>query len=236
MMVGKVVLIVLGGILCLVALAALVGGGFLLWANYARRDASGFFTTGSHPFMTPSRALVTDGFDVDASDAGFLFDSGHLARVRLRGSSDDPAKRIFIGIGPTADVNAYLAGVSHAQVSDVDLGPFKATYQPHTGTEKPAAPGTRRFWAASVSGAGTRTLIWPVEDGDWSVAVMNSDASPGVQVHVSAGAKAAFPFRLGLGLAIGGILVLLLGIALIVLGTMVDRRAPPAPSAGGSAV
>jgi hypothetical protein len=232
MIVGKIVLIVLGAFLTLVALAALVGGGFLLWANYARRDATGFYTTGSHPFATPSRALVTDGFDVETSDAGFLFDSGHLARVRLRGASDDPAKRIFIGIGPTADVTGYLSAVSHAQVSDVDLDPFKATYEPHRGTEKPPPPRTRRFWAASMSGSGTQTLIWPVEDGDWSVVVMNADGSPGVRVHVSAGAKAAFPFRLGLGLAIGGVLVLVLGIALIVLGARLGRGAPPAPAAG----
>ena len=109
-MVGKILLIVLGSILSLVALAALVGGGFLLWANYDQRDASGFFTTGSHPFATPYRALVTDGFDLDTSDASFLFDSGHLGSVRLRGASDVPTKRIFIGIGPTTDVSGYLSG------------------------------------------------------------------------------------------------------------------------------
>ena len=94
-----------------------------------------------------------------------------------------------------------------------------------TGSRAP--PGTRRFWAARAAGAGTQTLVWPVEDGDWSVVVMNADGSPGVRVHLSAGAKVAFVFRVGLGLAIGGALLLILGIVLIVLGARLGRRAPP---------
>jgi hypothetical protein len=233
--VGKIVLIVLGAIVSLVALAALAGGAFLLWANYARRDADGYFTTGAHPFATPSRALVSDGFDLDTSDASFLFDSGNLARLRLKGSSDNPAKRIFIGIGPTAKVSAYLAPVEFARVTDVDLDPFEATYETHPGSGEPAPPESQSYWVASASGSGTQTLIWPVEDGDWSVVVMNDDGSPEVRVHLSAGAKVAFVFRLGLGLVIGGAVFLILGIAVIVLGARLGRRAPPPAAATPSA-
>ena len=75
------------------------------------------------------------------------------------------------------------------------------TTAPSDGDRSAGAPGAQRFWAASAQGGGTQALTWDVEDGDWSVVVMNADGSPGVDAGVSAGASARLPRRGRLDLA-----------------------------------
>ena len=74
---------------------------------------------------------------------------------------------------------SYLLGVDHTQVTDVDADPFgrvEASYQRGSGNRRPAAPAQELFLSASTQGRGTQTLDWRVDDGDWSVVVMNADA------------------------------------------------------------
>jgi hypothetical protein len=74
-----------------------------------------------------------------------------------------------------------------------------------------------------------------VNDGDWSVVVMNADGSRGVAADVSAGAKIPFLDELGWS-AIGGGGALLIGaLALIVLGVRPPRSRPPHAQVGGVA-
>jgi len=74
-----------------------------------------------------------------------------------------------------------------------------------------------------------------VDDGDWSVVVMNADGSRGVAADVSAGAKLPFLDEVGWS-AIGGGSALLIGAAaLIVLGVRSPRNRPPHAPVGGVA-
>ena len=159
----------------------------------------------------------------------WLFEEGRLGTVRLQGSSQN-GRELFMGIAPTARVRDYVAGTRHDVVSDFDVDPFRATYQPSGGTSAPAEPGGQTFWSASVSGSGRQSLQWDVAEGNWSVVVMNADASPGVEAELSVGAKVGFVFWVGLGLVIFGAILLLGGAAMIFFGL---RRptAPPAPPA-----
>ncbi len=127
----------------------------------------------------------------------------HGPRGRRRraggGRSRDGDEPVFVGIAPTDQVSRYLTGVAHTSVSDVDSWPFDADYDERAvaGEGKPAPPGDQRIWAASVQGAGTQTLEWDVDDGDWSVVVMNADGSRGVDAEVEAGAKVPFLSEIG---------------------------------------
>ncbi len=68
---------------------------------------------------------------------------------------------------------------------------------------------------------GLHARVWDPEPpvdvakGDWSIVVMNADASPGVDARLSLGAKVGFLFWLGIGLAIGGGILLAVGGAMI---------------------
>ena len=50
---GRIVLLVLGILATLFALAVLAAAGALFWAN-SQRDSDGYFRTGAHNFSTPS--------------------------------------------------------------------------------------------------------------------------------------------------------------------------------------
>jgi hypothetical protein len=205
---GRIALLVAGIIAGLAGLAFLVGGIALIAVNETERDADGFFSTAQEPYASDSHAIVSDTLDIGTDGPDWLFEEGRLATLRLQGGSEDPEREIFLGVAPTAQVEDYLAGVSFDEVTDVELDPFRATYEATSGSESPREPGSEDFWAASATGSGEQTLEWEVAEGDWSAVVMNADATPGVEARLSLGAKVGFIFWLGLGLVIAGAVIL----------------------------
>jgi hypothetical protein len=221
---ARVGLIVAGALAGLLALGAFALGGAALWADDEKNDR-GYLMTDNERFASGARALATDNLDVDLSGAGWLVDSGDLGRVELE-VAPEGGKPVFAGIARTEDVATYLRGVGHTRVTDVDAFPFEASYLAEPGSRRPATPAEQSFWAVSSQGSGTQTLDWRVQDGDWSVVVMNADGSRGVAADVQAGAKLPFLDELGVSaLGVGG--VLLIGaIVLTVLGARSPRRPP----------
>jgi hypothetical protein len=134
-------------------------------------------------------------------------------------------KPVFVGIAPTRDVDRYLHGTSHELVTDVSYSPFNADYARQPGTSLPLSPGAQHFWAASDHGSGERTLTWDVEEGDWSVVVMNADGSRGVDAGVSAGADVPFLSSVGWGLTIGGLVLLVIAATMTVVAVRVREPA-----------
>lgn len=218
--------IVAGGIAALLALALLVSGGALVWASSAKTDDGGWWSTDSHRLSTATRAMTTQRLDAGTDAPRWLFDSGHLAQIHVSAISHEP---LFVGVGPTRKVERYLAGVGRAELADLDLDPFRATFVRRPGPRMElAAPSSQRFWAASSSGSGRRMVTWPVRRGHWSIVVMNADASPGVSVALSAGARVPFVHDLGLGLLIaGGVAGLGAGGLVALGGTRLRRRIEP---------
>jgi hypothetical protein len=230
---GRIALLVAGALALLGGLVLLVGGIGLIVVNETETNSAGYFSTAKESYATESHAIVSDTLDVGTDGPDWLFEEGRLATLRLEGSSVDPSSELFIGIGPTADVREYLAGASYDTVIDIDFDPFRATYDATTGGATPDVPGGQALWGASTSGSGSRTLEWEVAKGDWSVVVMNGDASRGVDVRLSLGAKVGFIFWLGLGLMIAGAVLLAGGAALTYLATRrprVPAAAAPAPA------
>ena len=200
-----------------VALTAI--GSVLLWAHASQRDADGFFTSGTERFETLTYAIASEDIDlgIEPGADDRRFDLGDLATLRITVDSRGEVP-VFVGIGAKDDVERYLAGVEHAQLTEVDLSPFRTTYRFVEGDAPPGPPGGESFWAATAEGAGVQTLEWDVESGNWTVVLMNADASPGVGVAASAGVKADWVFGVGLGLLIAGIIGLVVATLLLVLG------------------
>jgi hypothetical protein len=230
---GRVILIVLGSIGVLFGLALLAGGGFLLWADRTQRE-DGYLTTPTERFATPTYALTRTRLEVDTDGAGWVLNDSWFGKVRIRGESAG-GKTLFMGIGPEAAVAKYLGPVAHANVEELDFDPFRVTYLPVTGGTPQGPPTEQRFWAASASGVGTQTLTWKVREGDWSVVLMNSDASRGVAANIDVGAKMSFLLWVAIGGLLGGVLVTGGSAALIVLAARTRRPQPPPsvpPTAG----
>ena len=215
---------VAAGLAGLLSLGLLAAGGLLLWGD-SQKDDQGYLSTRTERFATTTYALSTDNLDVDLDAADWLLDRDRFGKVRLT-VTPNTSKPVFVGVARTADVSRYLDGTRHELVDDVDFSPFTADYRRVDGDAKPDAPAGHRFWEESVESSGRQTLTWEVQDGDWSIVVMNADASRGVDVNVKAGAELGFLNGAGWGAIIGGLIVLSFAALLAVLG--IRRREPVA--------
>jgi hypothetical protein len=239
--VGRIIAVVLGALGLLIGLAATAGGGLLVWAHSTQRDADGFFTSSAERFESAGHAITADDIDLGA-DPGRqdnVVDLGDLATLRIAVESVDE-REVFVGIGPTDDVEDYLAGVSQARIDDVDIAPFRVRYDYEDGGAPAGDPGDQDFWTVQAEGAGRQAFEWDLESGEWSLVVMNGDGSDPVAVEASVGAKADWVLPVGLGVLGFGLASVLGGAALLVFGAVgLAHRleaAPPSGPAGGGPV
>ena len=234
---GRIASIIAGGFAAVLAVGFIAAGALLLWSD-AKKDDQGYLSTGKDRYAASTHALATDNLDVDLDGAGWIMDRDDLGKVRLKVDSSN-GKPVFVGIARTSNVSDYLRGTSYTSVTDVDYSPFHASYRDHGGHRRPARPADQNFWAASAHGSGTQTLDWDLEDGDWSIVVMNADGSRGVDTDINAGAKVPFLGTLG-WVSLGGALFLLITAgALVYLGFRTPRppnahNLTPQPFAGVS--
>jgi hypothetical protein len=216
----RIALFVVAGLLGLFSLGLLAGGGVLLWGD-AQKDDQGYLSTSRERFATGTYALATQNLDIDTDGAGWFLDRDRYGEIRLEVSSEKP---VFVGIARSRDVAAYLRGTQHDLVRDVSYAPFDADYRRVAGDERPPRPAGQDFWAASASGTGTQAVTWDVEDGDWSVVVMNADASRGVDADAKAGAELPFLASLGWGTLIAGLVALVIAATLAIVGMRATQR------------
>jgi hypothetical protein len=223
---GKILVLIVGIVAALLALALLAAGAILLWADRTYRE-DGYLTTPTERFTTPTYALTKQGIDLDLGRGDWAADPERFGRIRITGESLN-GKPIFIGIGPENVVDSYLRGVGHAEVEDLQYDPFEVEYRLVTGAAPPRPPLRERFWVAATGGTGERRLTWDVADGNWSVVVMNGDGSRGVDADLSLGARLSFLIWVAIGLLIAGVLVAI-GSALLI-SLAFRKRPPPAPA------
>ncbi len=217
----RIVAAVVGALLALISAGLLAGGGLLLWADRTQRDAAGYLTTDTQELSTGTYALASRGIDVRVEGPDWLFPQGVLDRVRIRVTSTDPAASAFVGIGPTLDVERYLADIRYATAGDIT---HLADTSIHAGGPPATAPTEQTFWAASSTGTGTRSLVWDVRPGLWTIVVMNADGAAGIDVRADAGAKIPTLGWIAAGLLIAGVIMLAVGLALLVGATVRSGR------------
>jgi hypothetical protein len=204
-------------------------GAALLWAD-GEGDSHGYLNTDSERFSTGGHALATENLDVELDGPESLLDDGAVGKLRVRAESND-GKRVFVGVARTTDVEDYLRGSAHDVVTDVDFDPFDADYEAQRGDREPARPAQQGFWAASAHGDGQREVTWDVDDGDWSVVVMNEDGSRGVDADVRAGVRLGWLDEAGFVSLLTGAALLLIAGALVALGVRRQRPEDPKPFA-----
>ncbi|WP_198410975.1 DUF4389 domain-containing protein [Cryobacterium sp. TMT1-3] len=233
---GAIIMLVLGTVLGLVGAGMLTGGTALAVVTASQQD-DGYFTSPAETFAVDSYAITTPKLDVGMDfgvPTGVGFD---LATVRLQATAVDSDRDVFIGIAPRADVDAYLADVNHSELREVESRPFRDDYLNVPGTQTPGAPTDESFWTESASGAGTQEIIWKPAAGNWSVVVMNADASEGVAVNLAAGVHTDLLGPIAVGLLVGGGILFLIGVLLVVAGAIgLGRNLAPAPRTPGIAV
>jgi hypothetical protein len=195
---GRIVLLVVGSIAALLAFATLTSGCAIVVVDQVQRDDDGFLMSPGEDFFTPTYAIASESADIDTGGAEWAVKS-FLGTIRIRSESGRP---VFVGIARATDAAAYLDGVEHVVVTDLDHDDPR--YAPRPGATPSGPPGAETFWVASLSGAGQQTLEWEPQDGDWTVVAMNADASRGVDTELSIGAELDSVLWVGVGLLVAG--------------------------------
>jgi len=231
---GKIVLLVFGVIVLLISLVPLLAGGGLMWAEKALRDSEGFYTTPAIQLEKDSHAIVTGHANIDLGGDwewiswGRRWHPSDFLTLKIEGSSNDPEKQIFIGVAEAEDLETYLKDVEYDEISDFRIRRPSLGYTNHPGTLAPEAPTNQAFWTASAHGTGTQTLEWGIEEGTYSLALMNEDGSRGLDLAASVGVKVPpVVGGIGIGLLVVGLVLLVVAILMIYLAV---RR--PKPSRG----
>ncbi|TDD34758.1 hypothetical protein E1287_15595 [Actinomadura sp. KC06] len=173
----------------------LLAGAGLAAGAALQAESGGAFATSEQRFGTSAVALKTDEIEVGAETARAgnpMPDVGELAEVEIVVRPADPGVALFVGVGPKAEVERYLRGVSRDEFVSARLSPFKPVFHRVSGADTAAPPSRQRFWVASSAGPGTRTVKWDKTGGTWSVVVMRMDGRSGVDAHASIGLRFGF--------------------------------------------
>ena len=231
---GPIIMLVLGTVLGLVGAGMLSGGVALAFATASQQN-DGYFASPTQSFTVDSYAITSPDLDLGRDfgvPTGVGFD---IATLRLQASAVATDQDVFIGLAPRADVEAYLADVNHSELREVNSSPFRVDYLNVPGAKAPAAPDDQNFWTESSTGPGTQEIIWKPAAGDWSVVVMNADATSGVAVNLAAGVHTDLLGPIAVALLVGGGILLLIGALLVLFGAIgLGRHLKPAPQAGVS--
>jgi hypothetical protein len=211
---GRVVSVVAGSLLGLIGLALIVAGvAGVVW-NTTHRD-DGYLTSSTVQFHSAGYALSGDRVRVGGGDVDWGWQGSMLGKVRVRVTSADPAKPIFVGVAATGDVFRYLSGVAWSRVQRI--GDSHVDYTDISGTAPSRPPSAMPIWQAQAHGTGTQAVTWPVHRGDWSVVVMNADGSRGIAFRADAGATVSWLPWVGVGTLVVGVLLAGASFALIMV-------------------
>jgi hypothetical protein len=182
------------------------------------RNDDGFLMTPSQTLSTTTYAISSEPLVLDSGSAGDVVPESLLGEVAVRADVRG-AEPIFVGVATTQDAAAYLAGVEHTTLVDIEgIGDDRVpVYRDAPGDAPATSPGDSDIWVASATGTGEQELTWEPESGDWTVVVMNADASAGVEGDLSVGATVPVLGAIIAGLFITGGVLLVASIVLVLV-------------------
>jgi hypothetical protein len=212
---GRVVSLVLGSLLVIIALVLGIPAAALLAASTGARDNDGFLMSDSQPMTTSTYALSSTNLALHMDGSPAFMPRAVLGDTKVSATSQN-GKDIFVGIAPTWKVQGYLEGVEHSTFSQM-MTSHEPRLTDHPGVAPRTPPAEAGIWTAQSSGPGSQSVVWPPRNGDWSVVVMNTDGSAGVATEAEAGAEVpVVGWVVGLLLTLA-VLALVAGVLLIVV-------------------
>jgi hypothetical protein len=218
---GSVIALVAGVLLLLPAVGLGTGGGVLLAVD-AARDSAGYVTSPLQRLETSTAAITAEHVTI-AGAGTWTRQTTDFGDLRLEVTT--PAGRpVFAGVAPQSEVDAWLAGTAHDELTGFDSG--AARYDRAGGRIRPvSSPAAQPFWIAQATGSGSMTLQWTAADGEYAVVIANATGASGVSVDVRGAARVPDLTGLGSGLLAAGVLIGLVALGLIVVGgTGLGRR------------
>lgn len=217
---GRTAAIIAGAVAALVGLGLAAIGALLLGVF----GGDGTVASGSHPLSTSRAALVSSVADIgDVADVADVVGDPSLV---VSATAPREGADLFVGIGPAALVDRYLAGAPIDEVTDFEVDPFHLTRRARSGSIQPEPPGSQDFWVAEATGSSTATLDWKLRDGEYRLVLMNADGSRPVDADGEVKLSLTNVAGIAWALTGGGLVLLLAGSAGIVLAARSRRRRP----------
>ncbi len=214
---GKIFSVAVSVIVLLIGLGLVAGGGALLWSNTFLRDSEGYYSTRTINIERDSYGVTTYPARIEFGPT-WLFDWSQLVKVKLKATSNKDSG-IFIGVAEEGDLFNYLNGVTYDEIRELDINrpfrPPRINYREFPGGVLETPPGGEEFWAASTAGKGTQVLRWGVEEGRYSLVLMNQDGSRGIDIDGKIGVKVPIIGGIGMGLFIAGLVLVLFSFLLV---------------------
>ena len=221
---GRVASLVIGVVVLMGSVTLAFFGITLAFADNGFRDDDGFLMSGEATFSTSTYAITSESVEIHAEGGGEEVPRALLGEARLTAvpNGDVP---VFIGLARTADVEEYLDGVGQARV--VGFTQEDPDYRTTQGVSPAVPPADADIWVEQSSGTDTHSLTWEIENGDWTVVVMNADGSRGVSADLSAGATVpALGWLVAVTLVLAG-LGLVIGFLLLIVALAARSRREP---------
>ena len=227
---GRIVLLIFGIIFILGALFAMVAGGGVIWASQYHKDSEGFHATDPMDIRSAAYAVTSDTIEIDRGASEALNWLG-MDKIKAVVESDDPDQPVFLGIADSRDVDAYLSGVKHDEITSLKVFNSSFDLESQPGSTQPEAPGLQGFWLEESEGTGSQEIVFDLEEGEYTVVAMNSDASKGIEMEAVFGIKSSGVIALiGVVFLVIAVMLLAGGILMVVFGARSPRpKAPPAP-------
>jgi hypothetical protein len=220
----RVIALVIAGLLAIPGIPLLAAGTALGLADMRSRETGGYVAMTPSPLQSSTPAVVTPAMAVVVDPNTPQWGLDRLATDLRLTVSGKPGATVFVGVARTNEVDVYLAGVAHDEITARTGGPAYHRVPPISSTAaSPSVPADQTFWAAQAVGAGTLSLDWKVTSGSWTVAVMNADGSPGVAAVVTPSVRSDALGPLALTLLATGLFLTVMTVLTLVLAF---RRRP----------
>lgn len=210
---GKLIATIFGVLAALVGSVCLIIGGIGALTYGSQIHGRGYFSSPAYELASEGYALTSRQVEV-APDPADWWPAG-IAEIRIITKSTDDAP-VFVGIGPSDEVDRYLSGVAYAEITNLDANMTGVHYRTYPGGSPSSLPAAQDFWEVKTQGPGEQPLVWEVERGEWSVVVMNADGSTPVNVELEAGVKVPFLMPLLIGVVVTGLVLVIIAVVLLV--------------------
>lgn len=176
----RVVLGTTSAVLAVIAAGLLAAAAAMVWL-YIQRDSDGSLESRTVTLSTEGYAIASEELDFEGVPGDWL-PANLIGTFRVEAESSSDA--VFIGAGPSSEVDKYLEGVAHTRVANI--GPFTTVdYHDVEGSEAAEDPDAQDFWTTTAVGKGVQQIEWEAEAGEWTIVMMNADASEDVEVRAS---------------------------------------------------
>ncbi|MGD0802997.1 MAG: zinc-ribbon domain-containing protein [Candidatus Bathyarchaeia archaeon] len=221
----RIIALIFGGFILLIALGLMIGGGVLLWSQNSLTDRDGYMIMNPVPLTVSSYAIVQNNINIYMNPGWWDTSNQSIVSIKITSTSNND-KPIFVGIVPQQVALTYFNGVNIDRLISYNWAPGRMiggdvpAYRTIPGGPPPTSPTSQVIWVAQSSGSGTQTVKWTPTSGEYWVVIMNADGSKEVNADVQVGVRVTILSWISWGLLIGGILVALVGIIIIYFGAI----------------